>query len=113
MLLKNKKMQQCDSFTDFIIDQLTQIGNIQYRHMFNSFGLYYESLFFGLTNESRLFLKTNAVTSKQYKAAGMTPFTPSAKQCLKNYLEVPAEILEDHDKLTTWALQAIDIARTA
>ena len=105
-------MKQCDSFTDFIIDQLAQVGRIQYRHMFNSFGLYHNGLFFGLTNEGRLFFKTNHETSKQYKTAGMVPFTPSAKQCLKNYFEVPAEILEDSDELTIWALQAIDIAHT-
>jgi len=36
----------------------------------------------------------------------MKPFRPSAKQTLKNYYEVPPEILEDGEALILWAEQA-------
>jgi DNA transformation protein len=36
----------------------------------------------------------------------MEPFSPSAKQTLKNYYEVPAEILEDEEQLAEWARKA-------
>jgi len=37
------------------------------------------------------------------QAAG---FAPSAKQVLKNYREVPVDILEEAEQLSAWAKQA-------
>jgi DNA transformation protein len=39
----------------------------------------------------------------------MKPFQPRAKQTLKNYYEVPADILEDDEQCVTWATQAAAI----
>jgi len=39
-------------------------------------------------------------------ARGMKPFRPNAKQTLTTYYEVPVEIIEDAERLTTWASQA-------
>ncbi|HBO68851.1 MAG TPA: hypothetical protein DD658_01335 [Deltaproteobacteria bacterium] len=36
----------------------------------------------------------------------MVPFAPSETQVLKNYYEVPEEILEDGEDLTSWAREA-------
>jgi len=37
----------------------------------------------------------------------MKPFRPNAKQTLKTYYEVPLDIIEDRDQLSTWAKMAI------
>ena len=39
----------------------------------------------------------------------MKAFQPSAKQKLKNYFEVPGDIMEDSDELLKWAKEAISI----
>ena len=36
----------------------------------------------------------------------MKPFRPNAKQALKTDYEVPVEIIEDNEQLTTWAARA-------
>lgn len=36
----------------------------------------------------------------------MGPFAPSETQVLKNYFEVPGEVLEDAEELTAWAREA-------
>jgi hypothetical protein len=36
----------------------------------------------------------------------MKPFKPTSVQMLKNYYEVPVEVLEASDDLTAWASQA-------
>jgi hypothetical protein len=36
----------------------------------------------------------------------MKPFKPTSAQMLKNYYEVPVEVLEASDDLTAWASQA-------
>jgi DNA transformation protein len=37
----------------------------------------------------------------------MKPFRPNAKQTLKTDYEVPVEIIEDSEQLTTWAAGAV------
>jgi DNA transformation protein len=36
----------------------------------------------------------------------MTPFTPNATQTLKNYFEVPVDIVESAENLVEWARTA-------
>ena len=50
--------------------------------------------------------KTDRITAATYSDRGMKPFKPSAAQTLKNYYEVPVEVLEVADDLTAWASQA-------
>lgn len=45
--------------------------------------------------DSRLYFKTHPDTLPDYLRQQAAVFTPSGKQLLKNYREVPAEILED------------------
>lgn len=78
--------------------------------MFGGFGLYLDKTFFGIISGGVLYFKTNEKTMGRYEAAGMRPFAPSEKQVLKNYLEVPADALEDRDALCAWAEEAIETA---
>jgi len=75
--------------------------------MFSSYGLYLNDIFFGIVNEGRLYIKTNNVTRKKFEAYGMQPFAPSKKQVLKNYYEVPIEVIEDLFKLKNWILESV------
>jgi DNA transformation protein and related proteins len=50
-------------------------------------------------------------TVDAYKERGMQPFRPSAKQTLKNYYEVPAEILEDGGQFAEWARHAHKVGK--
>ncbi len=42
----------------------------------------------------------------EYKVLKMPFFAPSEKQILRNYREVPVDILEDAEQLRHWATQA-------
>jgi DNA transformation protein len=37
----------------------------------------------------------------------MKPFRPNPKQTLKTYYEVPVDVMEDGEQLTTWATRAV------
>jgi DNA transformation protein len=52
-------------------------------------------------------MRTTATTRPAYQERGMLPFRPSPKQTLKNYYEVPADILEDPDTLAEWVQDAL------
>lgn len=98
-----------DDFKDFVQDQLSALENITCRKMFDAHGLYYEGRFFGIVHKGTLYLKTNENTRKSYAAYGMKPFSPSEKQTLKNYYEIPSEILEQKEMLSQWAISAARI----
>jgi DNA transformation protein len=41
----------------------------------------------------------------------MKPFRPNAKQTLKSYYQVPADVVEDSDMLCKWAAEAAECQR--
>lgn len=96
-----------DTFKDFIVDQLTALRGMTSRRMFGGHGLYCDGMFFGIIYQGRLYLKITPDIVSSYLAQGMAPFRPNAKQTLKTYYEVPADVVEDAERLTTWAVQAV------
>jgi len=97
-----------DSFTDFVLDQLHDLCQLRCRAMFGGHGLYNGGTFFGIIHRGRLYLRTTEHTRARYRAAGMGPFQPNDKQTLKNYYEVPPEVIEDTRRLIEWAVDAAD-----
>ena len=95
-----------DGFKDFVLDQLSELPGLTHRAMFGGYGLYQRETFFGIIHRGRLYFKTDPTTAPRYRDRGMKPFKPSSTQTLKNYYEVPVEVLEDSDALTAWASQA-------
>ncbi|NIQ02265.1 MAG: competence protein TfoX, partial [Nitrospinaceae bacterium] len=92
-----------DSFKEFVVEQLEGLGAVTCRAMFGGYGLYHRELFFGILHGGALYFKTDGQSRPAYEACGMKPFRPSDKQTLKNYYEVPPDILEDADRLVEWA----------
>ena len=97
-----------DSFRDFVLDQLHDLGQIDCWRMFGSYGLYHGGVFFGIISKGRLYFKTDPLTRPEYERRGMAPFQPSAKQTLKSYYEVPVEVVEDDEQLVDWARRAVE-----
>ncbi|MEK7136633.1 MAG: TfoX/Sxy family protein [Patescibacteria group bacterium] len=97
------------SFAEYVADQVGELGEVRIKKIFSSYGLYLGETFFGIVNEGVLYLKTNPETAKKYQAVGMGPFTPSQDQVLKNYLEVPPEIIDDKDQLVAYVEEACGV----
>lgn len=95
-----------DGFTEFVLDQLSDLHGITWRAMFGGYGLYCGSVFFGIVHKGRLYFKTNATTAKRYRERRMKPYRPNTTQTLHSYYEVPVDVLEDAGELTIWAQQA-------
>ena len=92
-----------DSLRDFIQDQIQGLGEVEFRHMFGGYGLYRGDVFFGILYKDRLYFRTDQASRQAYVDRGMRPFRPSVKQTLKNYYEVPPDIVEDSEALVAWA----------
>ncbi|MBI4808544.1 MAG: TfoX/Sxy family protein [Nitrosomonadales bacterium] len=95
-----------DSFRDFVLEQLAGLAGLRCKRMFGGYGLYSGESFFGIVFDGRLYFKTFPDTLADFLACDSPVFTPSEKQVLKNYREVPVDILEDDDKLIAWARKA-------
>lgn len=104
-------MMKQDSFKEFVLDQLTGMNPVNCRAMFGAFGLYHRDVFFGILHKGRLYFKTNDQTRSAYEEYGMKPFRYSDKQTLKNYYEVPTDVLENEEELVLWARDAVQVAR--
>ena len=99
-----------DSFKEFVLDQLSGLGELTYRGMFGGYGLYSGQIFFGIIFQGRLYFKTDDGSRGEYERRGMKPFQPNKRQTMK-YHEVPADVAEDRELLLAWARQAIAGAR--
>ncbi|HQS56820.1 MAG: hypothetical protein B7Y56_02385 [Gallionellales bacterium 35-53-114] len=99
-------MPATDSFHDFILEQLAYLDGLRSKRMFGGFGLYCGDNFFCIVHDGRLYFKTNPDILPEYLRYHAPVFAPSEKQILKNYREVPADILEDSELLLLWARKA-------
>ncbi len=95
-----------NSFRDFVLEQLATLDGLRCRTMFGGSGLYCGEQFFGIVYGGRLYFKTHPDTLPDYLSRHCAVFAPSEKQILKNYREVPVEILEDTEQLSAWAKKA-------
>lgn len=95
-----------DSFRDFVLEQLAALDSLHCKRMFGGYGLYCGEQFFGIVHGGRLYFKTNPDTLPEFMQYHAAVFAPSKKQVLKNYREVPVEILEDSASLQVWAMKA-------
>ena len=100
-----------DSFRDYVLDQLREAGVVECRSMFGGYGLYKDGRFFGILYKGRFYLKTGRNDRAEYVKAGMKPFKPSARQTLKSYYEVPADVVESARELAAWAKRAFAASR--
>lgn len=95
-----------DTFRDFILEQLATLPDLRCQRMFGGYGLYCREIFFAILFDGRLYFKTNPATLAEYMEYEAAVFAPSKKQSLRNYREVPADILEDSERLLIWARKA-------
>jgi len=99
-------------FVDYVTDQLAQVPNLRAKPMFGGHGLYAGEQFFAIVMNGRLYFKTDDTTRMNYVRRGMEPFIyEKARRTMTiKYFEVPPEVLENRDELTSWAAQAIRAA---
>lgn len=99
-------------FVDYIIDLLSQYGDISARRMFGGDGLYFNKTIFAIIIDDELYFKADINLSLEYKQAGSYPFTyqKNDKTVALSYWYVPAEIIETQDSLKDWFNKSLNVA---
>ena len=100
-------MSKNEEYRDYVLDQLGDLENLVCKRMFGGYGLYNGEVFFAIIHKGGIYFKTDDESRELYEARGMEPFRPNAKQTLRTYYEVPADILEESEELLRWARRAI------
>src|SRR5690348_10909835 len=104
-----------ESYKSFVLEQLSRVApGVRARRMFGGVGIYSNELFFALIHDDALYLKTDAITQREFEAMGMRPFRPSGEHGeVMGYHELPPEILEDPEALPRWLEASLAVARQA
>jgi DNA transformation protein len=99
-------------FREFVLEQLGRVEPVTARGMFGGVGIYSRGLFFALIAGESVYLKVDDTNRPDFEAAGMGPFRPFGDESSSmNYYELPAELLEEPDRLRPWVHKALDVAR--
>lgn len=103
--IKEIEMAADPAFRDHVIEMLGPLEGVSSRSMFGGYGIFAEGDMFALISGSALFLKVDDSNRAAYEEAGSEQYRPMP------YYGVPAEVLEDQEKLIAWAQTSIAIAR--
>ena len=98
---------------DYVLEQLGRVGPVTARAMFGGVGVYHDGLFFALMDDDTLYLKVDDGNRAAFEEAGMGPFRPFGDERAMQYYELPADLLEDPERLRPWVDGALDAARRA
>ena len=100
-------------YREFVLEQLGRVApSVTSRAMFGGVGVYSGGLFFALLDDDTLYLKVDDTNRPDFEAAGMGPFRPFGESAgAMHYYELPADLLEDAERLRPWVDAAINVAR--
>lgn len=108
-------MSRQSEFVVFVLEQMASLGEVRARAMFGGHGIYHGDIFFAIIVDDRLYFKADAVTSREFSARGLSPFTYVArgKTVTLHYYEAPPEVFEEAQAMRRWAQQAVGVALQA
>ncbi len=105
-------MRQND-FVEYVTgDLLSKVRNVSARSMFGGWGLYKDSVIFGIVVDDVLYFRTGDKNRLKYEAAGSEPFsyeTSAGKKVSMAYWRVPPEVLEDKAAAAQWAEESFQV----
>ena len=107
-------MATSDGALEHILDLLAGVEP-EAKRMFGGLGIFHRGLMVALMDDDTLYLKVDDLNRADYEAEGSGPFTVTmrGKETTMGYREIPANVLEDPDRLIEWANKAIDVALRA
>lgn len=104
-----------ESYRDFVLERLAPaVPGLRSRRMFGGVGIYADDVFFAVIDDDVLYFRVDDDSVAAYRSAGMNAFAPMGPGTKPmRYWSLPADVLEDDDRLAEWAATAIAAARAA
>jgi len=91
---------------DFLVDLFAPFARVTTRRMFSGHAVYRDGIVFALAIRAGLYLKADVETAPLFEAAGLAPFTYSARgreKVLTSYRRMPDACFDDEHELRQWA----------
>jgi len=108
-------MKTSEEFHDFILyDVLGEVRGVTSKRMFSGYGLYQDGVIFAIIAEGSVYFRTDERTRPEYERRGSAPFQYKRKEkiaTLKNYWQLPEEIMEDRGTVGEWVFNAVRASR--
>ena len=99
-------MAYSEDYLNFVIDQLSEFGEFNYKKMFGGIGFFKDGKMFAGIMKGNLCLKVGDSNRKDFEDRGMKPYLNDSKKKGMPYWEVPADVLEDKSLFKEWADKA-------
>lgn len=99
-------------YQEYVLEQLSGLGDVTARRMFGGVGLYSGEFFFALIDDDVLYLRADDSNRADFEARRMAPFQPfkDKPEYSMSYYATPAEVLEDAEELAIWARKSVAVA---
>ncbi|MDP6156985.1 MAG: TfoX/Sxy family protein [Candidatus Thermoplasmatota archaeon] len=99
-------------YLDYVTEKLEGLEDLTVKKMFGGAGLFSGGKMFALIYGGTLYFKIGESNEEDYVKKGSQPFIPPfGKRRMKMpYYVVPADILDDTDKILEWAERSVKIA---
>ena len=94
-------------YLEYVMELFADVEGVRSRAMFGGYGIFHYDKMFALIAGSRLYFKVGDSNIESFEKAGSPQFRTMP------YYEVPADVLEDSNRFTEWALAAIAVGDTA
>ncbi|HYL36386.1 MAG TPA: TfoX/Sxy family protein [Bryobacteraceae bacterium] len=102
------------SYMEFLLEQLSPLGDITARSMFGGHVIYCQGIVFALVANNALYLKADDHNRPAFEARGLEAFHPfEDANAVMQYYEAPPELFEDPRALLDWAGGAVAAGRRA
>ena len=109
--MEMEKLTASEEFVTYMIDQLRDVGPVISNRMFGGAALYIHDIFFAFIDDDVLSFKADKSTWADFEAAGVTSFSQSGPKSSIRFYEVPADVMEDREKLCLWAKNAVEVSK--
>ncbi len=102
-----------NEFKAFVLDQLCDIPELSSGPFFGGTGLRSGAVFFGMIMDGTLFFTTDDRSRPTYEKLGAKCFAYEKQGRMQStrLFEVPAEVLDDQERLAAFATEAIAVAK--
>lgn len=94
----------------------SELKDVHPRRIFGGWGIYQDGFFFAMISNNQLFFKVNGTNKSDFEKSGSKPFVYTGqhgKSITLSYWELPAEVMENKEKLTIWFEKSILAVREA
>lgn len=109
-------MPKRSEFVDFLLEQLSPLGDVAAKSMFGGWGIYHEGRMFALVADDTLYFKVDDANRAEFEREGLQPFRYARTDreiAVMSYYQPPAAAIDDRDQLCIWARKGLEAAARA